>query len=109
MWESVGGDGRGDLRSSRVAQDWGRGGGDWRGDLGDIGRWRALAVADDERGSFLISVQIAESGRHAAGSNNGLDWTGLKVLTSVSVSVSGLGLVSVCDELLLLLLLVTVV
>lgn len=63
-----------------------------------------MAVADDERGSFLISVQIAESGRHAAGSNNGL-----KVLTSVSVSVSGLGLVSVCDELLLLLLLVTVV
>ena len=104
MWESVGGVGQGDLRSSRVAQDWGRGGGDWRGDLGDIGRWRALAVADDKRGSFLISVQIAESGRHAAGSNNGL-----KVLTSVSVSVSGLGLVSVCDELLLLLLLVTVV
>lgn len=104
MCGSVGGVGQGDLRSSRVAQDWGRGGGDWRGDLGDIGRWRALAVADDKRGSFLISVQIAESGRHAAGSNNGL-----KVLTSVSVSVSGLGLVSVCDELLLLLLLVTVV
>jgi len=35
-----------------------------------LGVGRALAVADDERGSFLISVQIAESERHAAGSNN---------------------------------------
>jgi hypothetical protein len=81
----VGGVGQGDLRSSRVAQDCGRGFVDWRG-LGFGRYWalaserRALAVADDERGSFLISVQIAESGRHAAGSNNGL-----KVLTGVSV------------------------
>jgi hypothetical protein len=81
----VGGVGQGDLRSSRVAQDCGRGFVDWRG-LGFGRYWalaserRALAVADDERGSFLISVQIAESERHAAGSNNGL-----KVLTGVSV------------------------